>query len=79
MPATVRLELRLHPDHKRLIEEAATTQHLSVNAFVLEAAVRRSMEVLGGREERAPRPIGGWSFSLPEGWDGPLGGFEDFR
>lgn len=79
MAAIARLELRIDPEHKRLIEEAAAVEHQSVSAFVVDALVRRARAVVSGREGHAPRPIGGWSFTLPEGWDAPLDDFADWR
>jgi hypothetical protein len=79
MAAVARLELRIDPEQKRLIEEAAAAEHQSVSAFVVDALVRRAGAVLSGREGRAPRPVGGWSFELPEGWDAPLDDFGDWR
>ncbi len=79
MPAAARLELRIAPAEKRLIEEAAAARQQSVTAFVIETAVRRSRDVLGGREPATPRPIGGWSFTLLDGWDDPLADFETWR
>ena len=79
MAAVARLELRIDPELKRLIEAAAAAEHQSVSAFVVEALVRRARAVIGGREGHAPRPVGGWSFTLPEGWDEPLEDFADWR
>lgn len=79
MAADARLDLRLDPDDKRLIEEAAATQRVSVTRFVVEALVRRAREVVGDGGRRAPRPVGGWSFSLPDGWDDDLDDFVDWR
>ncbi len=79
MAAVARLELRIDPEHKRLIEEAAAVEHQSVSAFVVDALVRRARAVVSGRQGQAPRPIGGWSFVLPEGWDEPLDEFADWR
>ena len=79
MTATARLELRIDPEQKRLIEEAAAVEHQSVSAFVVDTLVRRARAVVSGRHAQAPRPIGGWSFTLPEGWDAPLDDFADWR
>lgn len=79
MAAVARLELRINPDQKRLIEEAAAVEHQSVTAFVVDTLVRRARAVVSGREGHAPRPVGGWSFTLPEGWDEPLDDFADWR
>lgn len=79
MAADARLDLRLEPEDKRLIEEAAAAQRVSVTRFVVEALVRRAREVVGDGNRRAPRPVGGWSFSLPEGWDDDLDDFAEWR
>jgi hypothetical protein len=79
MAAVARLELRIDPEHKRLIEEAAAAEHQSVSAFVVDALVRRARAVVSGRTRDTPRPLGGWSFTLPEGWDAPLDDFEEWR
>lgn len=79
MAADARLDLRLDPEDKRLIEEAAATQRVSVTRFVLDALVRRAREVVGDGGRRAPRPVGGWSFSLPDGWDDDLDDFAEWR
>ena len=79
MAAVARLELRIDPEQKRLIEEAAAAKHQSVSAFVVDVLVRHARAVISGRDGRAPRPIGGWSFVLPEGWDAPLDEFADWR
>lgn len=41
-----RLQIRLSPEQKRTIEEAAETAHLSVSAFVLQAAERQADAML---------------------------------
>lgn len=79
MAAVARLELRIDPEQKRLIEQAAAVEHQSVSAFVVDVLVRRARAVVSGREGHAPRPIGGWSFALPDGWDAPLDDFADWR
>ncbi len=79
MAADARLDLRLEPEDKRLIEDAAAAQRVSVTRFVVEALVRRAREVVGDGNRRAPRPVGGWSFSLPEGWDDDLDDFAEWR
>lgn len=79
MAAVARLELRIDPEQKRLIEQAAAAEHQSVSAFVVDVLVRRAREVISGREGPAPRPIGGWAFELPDGWDAPLDDFADWR
>lgn len=83
MPATARLELRIAPDAKETIERAAELTQRSVTAFVTDEVLARAKELLEGpRAARAPlaeRPVGGWSFTLPEGWDAPLEDLEDYR
>jgi hypothetical protein len=79
MASEARLDLRLDPEDKRLIEEAAASQHVSVTRFVVDALVRRAREVVGDGGRRAPRPVGGWSFLLPEGWDDDLDDFAAWR
>jgi uncharacterized protein (DUF1778 family) len=41
-----RLQIRLEPFEKRLLEQAAAAEHLSVSSFVLQAAALRAEEVL---------------------------------
>jgi hypothetical protein len=79
MAAVARLEVRIDPEHKRIIEEAAALEHQSVSAFVVDTMVRRARAVVVGHSGQAPRPVGGWCFTLPEGWDAPLGDFADWR
>ena len=79
MAAVARLELRIDPEDKRLIEAAAAAEHRSVSAFVVDAVVRRARAVVTRREGVDPRPIGGWEFELPEGWDAPLDDFAAWR
>ncbi|MCA9488973.1 MAG: DUF1778 domain-containing protein [Alphaproteobacteria bacterium] len=78
---TARLELRIAPESKHLIERAAELSHLSVTAFVTEVVVARAREVVEGPTSRPaePRPLGGWSFDLPEGWDDPIDDLADYR
>jgi len=45
-----RLQIRVAPARKRVLEEAAETTHLSVSAFVLQAAEMRADEVLLDRD-----------------------------
>lgn len=81
MPATARLELRIEPADKALIERAAELQHRSVTAFASAVLVARARELLQGPTAGPvqPRPVGGWSFALPADWDAPLHDFEDYR
>jgi uncharacterized protein (DUF1778 family) len=45
-----RLQIRVAPERKRVLEEAAESSHLSVSAFVLQAAELRADEILLERE-----------------------------
>ncbi len=45
-----RLQLRVDPASKQLIERAAEASHLSASAFVLHAAATRAEEVLAERQ-----------------------------
>jgi uncharacterized protein (DUF1778 family) len=44
-----RLQIRLDPSQKRLLEQAAAAEHLSVSSFVLRAAALHAEEVLAER------------------------------
>ncbi|MGH2853854.1 MAG: DUF1778 domain-containing protein [Solirubrobacteraceae bacterium] len=44
-----RLQIRVDPTDKALLERAAATAHLNVSAFVLQAAAARAEEVLAER------------------------------
>ena len=82
MTRPARLELRIAENHKELIERAAELSGVTVTAFVTTVLVKRASELVNGRAgERAvaPRPVGGWSFGLPEGWDAPLDDLSDYR
>lgn len=81
MPATARLELRIDPAHKQLIEQAAELRQLSVTAFASATLVAQALEVLHGptAAPRQPRKIGGWTFELPQGWDAPLTDFDPYK
>lgn len=75
MRESTRLELQLAQEQLELIERAAEVAGLSVTAFALAAVVERAAELVpGATAPRAggSRPVGGWSFELPEGWDAPL-------
>ena len=82
MPATARLELRIDPAHKALIEKAAELSQRSVTAFASAVLVARARDVVDGPPAVTPpsqRPIGGWSFPLPDAWDAPLADFDAYR
>ena len=75
MSSTARLELRLAPKNKELIELAAKLSNTTITAFVTDIVVARARELVEGPaepSERSPRPIGGWTFALPDDWDHPL-------
>ncbi len=44
-----RLQIRVGPEEKRLLERAAAAAHLSVSAFVLQSAAAQAAEVLADR------------------------------
>ncbi len=82
---TARLELRIAPDKKRLIEQAAKLSNTTLTAFVTETLVERARLLVEGPKLSTDsgtddlRPIGGWSFELPDDWDAPLDDFADYR
>jgi uncharacterized protein (DUF1778 family) len=45
-----RLQIRVDPAEKLLLEQAAEAAHLSVSAFVLQAAASRAEEVMAERQ-----------------------------
>ena len=44
-----RLQIRVGPDDKALLERAAAASHLNVSAFVVQAAAARAEEILAER------------------------------
>jgi uncharacterized protein (DUF1778 family) len=44
-----RLQIRVDPGEKRLLERAAAASHVSVSAFVLQSAAAQAAEVLAER------------------------------
>jgi uncharacterized protein (DUF1778 family) len=44
-----RLQIRVDPGEKRLLERAAAASHLSVSAFVLQSAAAQAADVLAER------------------------------
>jgi uncharacterized protein (DUF1778 family) len=50
MNRSEKLDLRLTPDHKSLLQTAALAQHRSVSEFVLESALARAQETLPDRQ-----------------------------
>lgn len=82
MPASARLDLRIDPDNKALIERAAALSRVSMTTFVTNVLVARAREIVEGPSQGArpsPRKVGGWSFPLPEGWDAPLDDLAEYR
>lgn len=81
MTATSRLELRLPAEAKAEIERAAALSGTSVTRFALDTLLARARELTEGAPATPParRPLGGWSFELPDGWDGPIDDFADYR
>ncbi len=74
-----RLVVRISKVHEDLIGRAAELSGMSVTAFATAVLVERATELVdraSGARSTGPRPIGGWCFELPEGWDAPL---EDLR
>lgn len=63
-----RLQIRVEPKAKRLLEEAAAASHLTVSAFVLQAAEMRADQVLLDREtiRLSPRAAATFANALAE-------------
>lgn len=59
-----RLQIRVDPGAKRRLEEAADSAHLSVSAFVLQAAEERAEEVLADRRLIQLSPEAAAAFEL---------------
>ena len=58
-----RLQIRVNPSEKRLLEEAAAARHLSVSAFVLLAAAQQAEAVLAERQTLALDPAAAAAFA----------------
>ena len=58
-----RLQIRVNPDEKRLLEQAAQSAHLSVSAFVLQAASQQAEELLAERQTIALTPEAAAAFA----------------
>jgi uncharacterized protein (DUF1778 family) len=58
-----RLQLRVDPEAKRLLEQAAAAAHLSVSAFVLRAAAQEAESVLADRPLISMSPRAARAFS----------------
>ncbi len=61
-----RLQIRVDPAEKRLLERAAEASHVSVSAFVLQSAAAQAAEVLAERQliELSPEAAGVFSEAL---------------
>ena len=61
-----RLQIRVDPAEKRLLERAAEASHVSVSAFVLQSAASRVAEVLAERQliELGPEAAGAFNEAL---------------
>jgi len=59
-----RLQIRVNPDEKRLLERAADASHLSVSAFVVAAAAERAESVLADRQVVSLSPTAAAAFSV---------------
>ena len=59
-----RLQIRVSPDEKRLLELAAAAAHASVSAFVVSAAAERAEYVLAERTIVRLAPAAAEAFSL---------------
>jgi uncharacterized protein (DUF1778 family) len=58
-----RLQIRVDPADKSLLERAADAAHLNVSAFVLAAAASRAEEVLAERQSIRLTPAAAAAFS----------------
>ena len=58
-----RLQIRVQPDEKRLLESAAQASHLSVSAFVVQAAAERAEAILADRQFVTLSPAAAKAFS----------------
>ncbi|MDP1846843.1 MAG: DUF1778 domain-containing protein [Solirubrobacteraceae bacterium] len=58
-----RLQIRVDPAKKSLLERAAVAAHLSVSAFVMQAAATRAEEVLAERPSIRLSPDAATAFS----------------
>jgi uncharacterized protein (DUF1778 family) len=63
-----RLQIRVDPAEKRLLEHAAEASHVSVSAFVLHSAAAQAADVLAERQfiELSPGAAAAFSEALDE-------------
>jgi uncharacterized protein (DUF1778 family) len=66
-----RLQIRVEPAEKAVLERAAAASHLNVSAFVLQAAALRAEEILAERQSIQLTPGAAQAFT--EALDGPVG------
>jgi uncharacterized protein (DUF1778 family) len=66
-----RLQIRVEPAEKAVLERAAAASHLNVSAFVLQAAAFRAEEVLAERQSIRLTPRAAEAFN--EALDAPAG------
>ncbi len=61
-----RLQVRVDPVSKSLLERAAQASHVSVSAFVLQSATARAVDVLADRQlvELSPRAAAAFNDAL---------------
>jgi uncharacterized protein (DUF1778 family) len=59
-----RLQIRVEPGEKALLERAAAAAHLNVSAFVLQSAALRAEELLAERQSIRLSPEAADAFSL---------------
>jgi uncharacterized protein (DUF1778 family) len=59
-----RLQIRVEPGEKALLERAAAAAHLNVSAFVLQSAAFRAEELLAERQSIRLSPEAADAFSL---------------
>jgi uncharacterized protein (DUF1778 family) len=58
-----RLQIRVDPADKALLERAAAATHLNVSAFVVQAAAARAEEILAERSSIRLSPVAAAAFS----------------
>jgi uncharacterized protein (DUF1778 family) len=63
-----RLQIRVEPAEKAVLERAAAASHLNVSAFVLQAAAFRAEEILAERQSirLTPQAVEAFSEALDE-------------
>ena len=64
---------------RRALEVVGRSSHPTLRLPSSTPRTSESVEVIVGQAGPAPRPIGGWTFELPDGWDAPLDDFAAWR